>query len=194
MDAKLDEELIHLSQIGSVSMRVEKSGSSHRVPNVNSHNLCATTRWKLENFNVLAMWERAQKKKTSEVVSYELVGWWVWWEESELRRHWWSYSSHITLKRHKLSLSLISLSVFFFFFLLCELIRVNLFVVPIYALLIWFSLYLSLYLSLVFSFDFFLQKNEAFLGKANGKIKKEEDSERDSLCVLWEREIFCEYE
>ena len=87
MNTELDEELIHLAKIGSVAMRIQQSGSRHRMPDINGNNIGAPTRWKFQNFNIFAMRERAKKQKTSKIISDELIGRWIRREEGELRRH-----------------------------------------------------------------------------------------------------------
>lgn len=99
MDAKLDEELIHLSQIGGVSMGVEERRGCHRVPHVHGHDLRASSGLKLEDFHVLTVGERGQKQQPRELVGDHLVRRRTWREEGELRRHRRRHSSHLLLPR-----------------------------------------------------------------------------------------------
>jgi len=87
MDAKLNEELIHLSQIGGVAMGVEERGGSHRMPHVHAHDLCASPGPKLYDFYVFAVGERAEKQQSGELVGHHLVRRWTRREEGKLRRH-----------------------------------------------------------------------------------------------------------
>ncbi len=73
MDAQFNEELVHLTQIGGVSMRVEQSRGGHRVPNVDSDNLSASTSRQFKNFDVFTVRKGAEKQKTSELVLDKLV-------------------------------------------------------------------------------------------------------------------------
>lgn len=43
VDAQLNEELVHLTQIGGIAVRVEKSRGGHRVSNVDGDYLGAPT-------------------------------------------------------------------------------------------------------------------------------------------------------
>lgn len=103
MDAQFDEELIHLAQIGCVSMGIKQSRGSHRVSHVHSHDLCSSSCRQLRYLHVLAVRKRVHHKKSSHFVGYQPVRGWTRWEESELRRNWWRHSSHLSLS---LSLSL----------------------------------------------------------------------------------------
>lgn len=60
VDAELNEELIHLTQIGGIAMGVKKGGGGHGIANVDGHDFCAAPRWELEQFHVLKVWEAAQ--------------------------------------------------------------------------------------------------------------------------------------
>ena len=97
MDAQFDEELIHLAQIGCVSMGIKQSRGSHRVSHVHSHDLCSSTCRQLRYLHVLAVRKRVHHKKSSHFVGYQPVRGWTRWEESELRRNWWRHSSHLSL-------------------------------------------------------------------------------------------------
>lgn len=73
VDAQLDEELVHLAQIGGVAVRVEESGGGHGVPNVDGHNLRPPPRRKLQDLHVFPVRERAQQQQARPVVGYQLV-------------------------------------------------------------------------------------------------------------------------
>lgn len=94
MDAEFNEELIHLTNIGGISMGIKKRGSSHRVTDVNSDNLIAFTRRKLPDIDIFAVGKRVQEKKTSGLVCEEFVRGWIRREESEFSSHGRSNPTH----------------------------------------------------------------------------------------------------
>ena len=63
VDAELDEELVHLAEIGGVAVGVEEGGGGQWVPNVHAHYLRAAARGDSQNFHVLAVREWAQQQK-----------------------------------------------------------------------------------------------------------------------------------
>jgi len=87
VDGEVDEEVVHLTEIGGVAVRVEKSGRGHGVANVHGEYLSSTARGKLKNFDVLAVREGTEEQKTRYLVLHHLVRCWVGWEERQLRRH-----------------------------------------------------------------------------------------------------------
>jgi len=87
VDAELDEELVHLAEIGGVAVRVEEGGGGHGVANVESNYLRAAPRRKLQDFHVLAVTERRQEKQPRKVVRHDLVRRRVRREKRELCRH-----------------------------------------------------------------------------------------------------------
>lgn len=97
MDAQFDEELIHLTQIGCVSMWIKQSWCSHRVSHVHSHDLCSSTCRQLRYLHVFAVRKRVHHEKSGHFVGYQPVRGWTRWEESELRRNWWRHTSHLSL-------------------------------------------------------------------------------------------------
>lgn len=94
MDAKLNEELIHLTNISSISMRIKKRGGSHRVTDVNSNDLIAFTRGKLPDIDIFTVGKRVQEKKTSGLVFKNLVRGWIRREEGEFSSHGRSNAPH----------------------------------------------------------------------------------------------------
>lgn len=73
MDAQFDEELIHLTQIGGVAMRVKQSRGGHRMANVDCDNLSAPASWQFENLDVFTVREGAEKQETSAFICNQLV-------------------------------------------------------------------------------------------------------------------------
>jgi len=87
VDAELDEELVHLAEIGGVAVRVEEGRGGHWVVNVERHYLRAALRRKLQDFHVLAVRERREEEQTCEVVRHHLVRRRARRQEGELCRH-----------------------------------------------------------------------------------------------------------
>ena len=94
MDAKLDEKLVHLTNIGGVSMGIKKRRSSHRVADVNSDDLSAFASGKLPDIDIFAVGKRVQEKEASGLVFEELVRGWVGREEGEFGSHGRSNPTH----------------------------------------------------------------------------------------------------
>lgn len=63
VDAQLDEELVHLPDVGGVTMRVQNGQRSHRVPDVDGRNLVAPPRGKPEDIDVLPVGKRVEEQQ-----------------------------------------------------------------------------------------------------------------------------------
>jgi hypothetical protein len=59
VNTELDEELIHLTDVGSISMRVEKGGDGHWVSDVHGHDFGASARGQPQNVDIFSMGKRA---------------------------------------------------------------------------------------------------------------------------------------
>lgn len=97
VDAELDEELIHLTQISCVPMRVEEGWSGHGVSYVDGNDLRPSTGRKLQHFHIFPVWEVAQCIETRQLVCHYLVGRRIWWEKGKFCSHGWSNPSHLSL-------------------------------------------------------------------------------------------------
>lgn len=94
MDAELNEELVHLANIGGIPMGVEKRGGGHGVADVNSDDLGAAARGKLPDVDIFAVGKRVQEQKAGGFVFEELVGGGIRREEGEFCSHGRSNPTH----------------------------------------------------------------------------------------------------
>lgn len=106
VDAQFNEELVHLAQIGGVSVRVEQSRGGHGVPNVDGDYLGATASRQFENLDVFSVGEGAEKQETRQLILDQLIRRWIRREKGKLGRHGRRHPTHLSL-----SLSLCSVSV-----------------------------------------------------------------------------------
>jgi hypothetical protein len=94
MDAEFDEKLVHLANIGRVSMRVEDGGGGHGVPDVYGHDLGAAARGQPQDLDVLAVRKGVQEQEPGGIVRNQLVGRWVRWKECKFGSHGRSHPTH----------------------------------------------------------------------------------------------------
>ena len=73
MDAELDEELIHLTQIGRITMRVKQSRRRHGMSHIHPHNLRSSTCRQLKYLHVLTVRKGRNEQELSEIVCDKLV-------------------------------------------------------------------------------------------------------------------------
>ena len=107
MDAELDEELVHLAEIGGVAVGVEEGGCGHGVADVEGDDLGATAGREPEHLHVLAVGEAAERDHPGLRLRHHLVRRRRRREESQLRCHRGRHSSHqFPLLSLSLSLSL----------------------------------------------------------------------------------------
>lgn len=87
MDAQLDEELVHLTNIGGIAVGVKDGGLGVGMPNVDSDDLRAAAVGEAENLDVLAVRERVHEQQPRGLLLDEPVRRRTRREERQLRRH-----------------------------------------------------------------------------------------------------------
>lgn len=92
---ELGEELIHLTNISSVSMRVKHREPRQRIPHVHHNDLSPSPRLNSPHIDVLLHRDPRDRHHPDQILLLDLIRRWIWREEGELRRQRRGHSSHI---------------------------------------------------------------------------------------------------
>lgn len=84
--SELNEKLLHLTQVSSVAVGVEKRESGKRVSPEGGYNLVSALSIKQMNIHVLVGREPGEHQPPL-FLSDHIVRWWVWWKKREFRSH-----------------------------------------------------------------------------------------------------------
>lgn len=91
---ELDEELVHLTQVSSVAMRVQQREPRKRVLPEHGNDLVPAFGVQQMHVHVLIRRHPGENQPPI-VVSVNIIRWRVWWKESELGSHARSHIAHL---------------------------------------------------------------------------------------------------
>lgn len=94
VDAELEEELVHLAEVGSVSVGVEERGARHGIPDVHGNDLSSSACGEAEHLHVLTVGEAAQPQHPRRGVRHHLIRRRRRRKEGQLRGHRRRHAAH----------------------------------------------------------------------------------------------------
>lgn len=94
VDAELEEELVHLAEVGSVAVGVEERGVRHGIPDVQGNDLTASACGEAEHLHVLTVGEAAQPQHLRRGFRHHLVRRWRRRKEGQLSGHRRCHAAH----------------------------------------------------------------------------------------------------
>lgn len=98
VSSELDEEVVHLTQVSSITVRVQEGEAGKRVFPEGGNNLVATL--SVENVNVdIFVGGDTRQHHPPIPLSANVVRRWLWREKREFRSHCPRHIAHLTLKR-----------------------------------------------------------------------------------------------